>query len=86
MEPTPISPTMSRPESLRAVYLKRLERLQQLRRQHELDLNKEGLRLLDRSLFAAYCACRDAGAEAEARRILNQGRFDSPPAAPRPAA
>jgi|SRR3972149_9855163 len=59
--------------SLRRVYLQRLERLQRLRRQHEQELNGQGIRLLNRSVFAAYCACRDAGAEDEAREILGEG-------------
>ena len=52
------------------VYLRRLERLLGLRRKHELELNRQGLRLLDRAIFAAYCACRDAGVEETARDVL----------------
>lgn len=55
---------------LREVYLERLRRLQHLRQRHESDLNMNGLRLLDRSVFAAYCDCRDAGAGEEARQVL----------------
>lgn len=55
---------------LREVYLERLRRLQHLRQRHEADLNMNGLRLLDRSVFAAYCDCRDAGAGEEARQVL----------------
>lgn len=58
--------------SLRGVYLQRLQRLQRLRHEHEQELNRQGLRLLDRSVFAAYCACRDAGAAEEARKILRK--------------
>jgi hypothetical protein len=71
--PTP--PASLGPASLRAVYLQRLQRLLRLRRQHQQELNKQGLRLLDRSLFAAYCACRDAGAEVEARAILTKANI-----------
>jgi hypothetical protein len=59
--------------SLRSVYLQRLQRLRRLRHEHEQELNREGIRLLDRSAFAAYCACREVGAEAEAREILREG-------------
>lgn len=76
--PTP--PANLGPASLRAVYLQRLQRLLRLRRQHEQELNKQGIRLLDRSLFAAYCACRDAGAEAEARAILAKANIHLGPA------
>ncbi|MEX2158176.1 MAG: hypothetical protein WEB04_02120 [Dehalococcoidia bacterium] len=77
---TPSPPTILGPSSLRVVYLQRLQRLLRLRREHEQELNQQGLRLLDRSLFAAYCACRDAGAEEEARAILRrEGIHMAPP-------
>jgi len=69
---TPTPPASLGPASLRAVYLQRLQRLLRLRRKHEQELNRQGLRLLDRSLFAAYCACRDVGAQDEARAILTK--------------
>jgi hypothetical protein len=73
--------------SLRSVYLQRLQRLRRLRHQHEQELNRQGLRLLDRSAFAAYCACREVGAEDEARKILREKQsalqqLDSEDAAP----
>lgn len=71
-------PAVSTPAELRRVYLARLERLHRLRHQHQQELNRQGLRLLDRSLFAAYCACRDIGAEAEARAILRGTPIDHP--------
>ena len=61
--------------SYRDVYLNRLQRLLSLRRQHEEDLNGQGIRLLDRSIFAAYCECRDTGIGLEARQILHQAKF-----------
>ena len=71
--------------ALQEVYLQRLRRLQRLRQLHEEELNRQGIRLLDRSLFAAYCDCRDIGAEEGARAILRGGGFDpdSPPRQPR---
>ena len=76
---TPIS--LADPASLREVYLHRLERLVRLRSQHEQELNGRGILLLDRSIFAAYCDCRYAGVESEARRILREAQFliDQPP-------
>jgi hypothetical protein len=63
------APASLGPASLRAVYLQRLQRLLRLRRQHEQELNKQGLRLLDRSLFAAYCACRDIHVDPPGREL-----------------
>lgn len=60
--------------ALRLLLLKRLERLLRLRREHEPELNRQGLRLLDHAVFAAYCSCREAGAGGEARQIISQAR------------
>ena len=60
----------SSPDSLRAIYTQRLRRLMRLRHDHEDELNGQGLRLLDKAIFAAYCACRDVGAETKAREVL----------------
>ena len=60
---------------LRDVYLRRLQRLVRLRSQHERDLNSHGIRLLDRSIFAAYYECRDAGIAQEARQVLHEAQF-----------
>ena len=68
--------TVSTLAAQRNVYLQRLERLQRLRLQHESELNQRGLRLLDRSAFAAYCACREIGAEQEALEILHSMASD----------
>ena len=63
-------------DALRQLQVSRLERLLRLRRQHELELNRQGLRLLDRAVFAAYCECRDHGTDGEARRLLRQARLE----------
>ena len=63
--------------ALRSVYLQRLQRLQRLRLQHEQELNRQGLRLLDRSAFAAYCVLRDVGAEEEALAALREAHADA---------
>lgn len=82
MEATPTADAIiadSDPASLRAVYLQRLERLLGLRHKHSLELNRQGLRLLDRAIFAAYCACRDAGAEETARDVLRDAKVTLQP-------
>jgi len=58
--------------ALRSIHLERLRRLLHLRRQYERELNARGLRLLDRSVFAAYCDCRDIGAEEQACALLRE--------------
>jgi hypothetical protein len=73
-------PDTQRTGPLRSLHLKRLERLAKLRKQHARELNQQGIRLLDRALFAAYCDCRDSGAEDEARRILRGSGYSPEPA------
>ena len=70
----PTSKTARR-TSLRGVYLGRLKRLLRLRREHDQELNSQGLLLLDRAIFAAFCDCRDVGAKGKARDILREAKF-----------
>jgi hypothetical protein len=65
----------ARPEQLRDGYLNRLRRLLRLRRDHFDELNDQGLRLLDRSIFAAYCDCIDIGQGDAARAVLKDVRL-----------
>jgi hypothetical protein len=69
-----VSVTTLEPAPLRRLLLKRLERLLRLRREHEPELNRQGLRLLDHAVFAAYCSCREVGADGEARQVISQAR------------
>ena len=57
---------------MRGVYLRRLERLLQLRKNHEGQLNLDGLRLLDKSIYATYCDCVSVGAGEEAQDLLRK--------------
>ena len=63
---------------LRDGYLNRLRRLLRLRRDHFEELNDQGLRLLDRSIFAAYCDCIDIGEGESAKSILKDVRLTVP--------
>ncbi len=63
------------PEQLRDGYLNRLRRLLRLRRDNFEDLNEQGLRLLDQSIFASYCDCLDIGQGDEAKSILKNVRL-----------
>lgn len=65
-------------EQLREGYLQRLRRLLRLRRDHFEELNEQGLRLLDRSIFATYCDCIDIGQGDEARGVLKDVRLTVP--------
>ena len=65
----------ARPEQLKDGYLARLRRLLRLRRDHYDELNDAGLRLLDRSIFAAYCDCLDIGQGEAARSVLKDVRL-----------
>ena len=65
-------------EQLREGYLNRLRRLLRLRRDHFEELNDQGLRLLDRSIFAAYCDCLDIGEGEAARGVLKDVRLTVP--------
>ena len=62
-------------DQLREGYIHRLRRLLRLRRDHFDELNEQGLRLLDRSIFATYCDCIDIGQAEEARGILKDVRL-----------
>jgi hypothetical protein len=70
MQPTELKILDSDAASLKSVYVDRIERLLRLRREHDQELNSQGIRLLDRAIFAAYCACREAGLEDKAKSIL----------------
>lgn len=65
----------AKPDQLRDGYLSRLRRLLRLRRDHFDELNEQGLRLLDRSIFAAYCDCLDIGQGEAAKGILKDVRL-----------
>lgn len=57
---------------LQEAYLQRLRRLLRLCRDHQSQLNEVGVRLLDRSIFAAYCDCLDVGAGFPAQHLLRE--------------
>ncbi len=60
---------------LRLEYVERLRRLLRLRRQHQEDLNEQGMLLLDRSIFAAYRECTSLNAGDEAKAVLAEERL-----------
>lgn len=69
--PTPLETDKTSIE-LQGIFLRRLRRLLQLRRDHEGQLNIEGIRLLDRSIYATYCDCISVGAPEAAQEVLRR--------------
>jgi hypothetical protein len=62
--------TEDRYSSLQLHFLRRLNRLLRLRDQQRIQLKPQGLRLLDRAIFAAYRDCGATGVSAEAQEVL----------------
>jgi len=62
--------TEDRYSSLQLHFLRRLNRLLRLRDQQRIQLKPQGLRLLDRAIFAAYRDCAATGVLAEAQEVL----------------
>ena len=52
------------------LYTRRLRRLVAIRRDHGDRMNEQGLRLLDRSIYSTFCDCRDLGAGARGRQLI----------------
>jgi hypothetical protein len=71
---------------MQGVYLRRLQRLLQLRKNHDGQLNFEGMRLIDKSIYATYCDCISVGALEAAQEVLRRSTVALPPSAPEPAA
>jgi hypothetical protein len=55
---------------LQLFFLRRLNRLLQLRQQQAGQLNTEGTLLLDRAIFSTYCDAVDLGVGTEAHKII----------------
>ena len=54
----------------KALFVSRLRRLIQQRKDYSEDLNPLGIRLLDRAIDATYQDCIDYGASSEARTLM----------------
>jgi len=67
---------------MQGVYLRRLQRLLQLRKNHEGQLNLDGLRLLDKSIYATYCDCLSVGALEAAQEVLRRSTVTLPQSQP----
>jgi hypothetical protein len=51
-------------------FLRRLNRLLRLRREQSAELNVDGVRLIDRAIYATYCDASDVGVTEEAQKLL----------------
>jgi hypothetical protein len=58
-------------DRLADLFTRRLRRLVSIRREHSGRMNGQGLRLLDRTIYATYCDCLDLGIGAEGLRLLH---------------
>jgi len=67
---------------MRGVYLRRLQRLLQLRKSHQGQLNFDGLRLLDKSIYATYCDCVSVGALEAAQEVVRHSTVALPQSTP----
>lgn len=70
-----LSPTKGSEGSLSPMqshFLQRLSRLLKLRSEQSDQLNDDGLRLIDRTIYATYCDAVDVGVTEEAQRLLHR--------------
>ena len=70
-----LSPTKRNEGSLSPMqshFLQRLNRLLKLRSEQSGQLNEDGLRLMDRTIYATYCDAVDVGVTEEAQGLLHR--------------
>ncbi len=70
-----LSPTKRNEGSLspmQSYFLQRLHRLLKLRDGQSGQLNEDGLRLMDRTIYATYCDAVDVGVTEEAQKLLHR--------------
>ncbi|OFW65091.1 MAG: hypothetical protein A2Y74_08780 [Actinobacteria bacterium RBG_13_63_9] len=57
---------------LQLYFLRRLNRLLRLRHEQGRELNGEGVRLIDRAIYSAYCDACDVGVADQAQNLLRR--------------
>ena len=70
-----LSPTKRSEGSLTTMqrhFLQRLNRLLKMRDEQSGQLNEDGLRLMDRTIYATYCDAVDVGVTEEAQKLLHR--------------
>ncbi|MGA2286467.1 MAG: hypothetical protein ABSG55_09385 [Dehalococcoidia bacterium] len=63
---------------LQQMYLRRLQRLLELRKSYGGQLNFEGTRLIDRSIYATYCDCLAVDSLEAAQEVLRRATVGAP--------
>ena len=69
---SPIKESEGTYSPLQLHFLRRLNRLLRLRQEQRAELNSDGLRLIDRSIYATYCDACDIGVAEEAQKLLRR--------------
>ena len=57
---------------LQLYFLRRLNRLLRLRQEQGQELNGEGVRLIDRTIYSTYCDANNVGVPEEAQKLLRR--------------
>ncbi len=58
--------------ALQQMYLRRLQRLLEIRKSYEGQLNFEGMRLIDKSIYSTYCDCLAVNSLEAAQEVLRR--------------
>ena len=69
---SPIKESESSYSPLQLHFLRRLNRLLRMRSDQAVEVNTEGLRLIDRAIYSTYCDTVDLGVGAEAQKLLHR--------------
>ncbi len=78
---SPVTESEASYSPLQLYFLRQLNRLLRLRQEQGLQLNLEGVRLIDRAIYSTYCDAVDLGVVAEAQRLLHRFAVPSTKAA-----
>lgn len=69
---SPVTENEAEYSPLQLHFLRRLQRLLRLRTEQSDELNGDGLRLIDRAIYATYCDATDVGVAEAAQDILRE--------------
>jgi hypothetical protein len=69
---SPIKESDSSYSPLQLHFLRRLNRLLRLRAEQAVQLNDDGVRLIDRAIYSTYCDAVDLSVAGEAQKLLHR--------------
>ncbi len=69
---SPIKESDSSYSPLQLHFLRRLNRLLRLRAEQAVQLNNDGVRLIDRAIYSTYCDAVDLSVAGEAQKLLHR--------------